>query len=111
MRQIAGNDSGAPITPDTRWRLLLALSREAGLEPLDVRVAIELIDELAAGTRTRLDIDTLRTNVSASPVGERNALERLCAAGHLIPSGGRRGLRRRHTGENAWRDSDRSECR
>lgn len=76
-----------------------------------MRVAIELIDELAAGTRTRLDIDTLTANVSASPDGVRNALECLCAAGYLIPSGGRRGLRRRHTGENAWRASDRSECR
>jgi hypothetical protein len=85
--QIAGNGSGVPITPDTRWRLLLALSRDAALEPLDARVAIELIDKLAAGTRTRLDIDTLATNVSASPVGVYNALERLRASGYIAIGG------------------------
>jgi len=56
--QIAGNGSGVPITPETRWRLLVSISRDAALEPLDIRIAIELIDKLAAGTRTRLEIDS-----------------------------------------------------
>lgn len=81
--QIAGNASLAPIAPETRWRLLLAISRDTALEPLDIRVAIELIDKLAAGTRTRLDIDTLAAYVSASAVGARNALERLVASGYI----------------------------
>jgi len=88
--QIAGNVSFVPIAPETRLRLLLALSRDAALEPLDVRVAIELIDKFAAGTRTRLDIDTLTANVSASTVGVRNALERHCAAGYISVMDARR---------------------
>lgn len=84
----------------TKWRLVRAISRDARLEPVDVKVAFELLEHLSDDRGAYPSQETLArlTGVSARTV--RDALKRLATAGYFVAVAYSKGGRGRST---VWR--------